>query len=65
MRGPEWSQCGRSPAGQIIDHFDDENGWTRSDLQGYVSARCMTTGEDADEILSMIDAELAKAGKGI
>lgn len=50
---------------QIIDHFDDEDGWTRSDLQGYVSARCMTTGEDEDEILNMIDAELAKDGKGI
>lgn len=50
---------------QIIDHFDDEYGWTRSDLQGYVSARCMTTGEDEDEILNMIDAELAKDGKGI
>lgn len=29
--------------------------WTRSDLQGHVSARCMETGENDDEILQMID----------
>lgn len=50
---------------QIADHFDDEDGWTRSDLQGYVSARCMTTGEDEDEILNMIDSKLAEQGMRI
>ena len=50
---------------QILDHFDDEDGWTRSDLQGYVGARCMTTGEDEEEILNMIDTRLGKEGKGI
>lgn len=50
---------------QIIDHFDDEDGWTRSDLQGYIEARCITTGEDENEILNMIDNKLAEQGMGI
>ena len=35
----------------LIKNYDD---FTTGDLQGIVEARCMTTGENADEILEEI-----------
>ena len=40
----------------IQDIVDTADNWTRSDLQGYVAARCDTTGECLEEILEKIDA---------
>lgn len=49
----------------IQDIVDNYNAWTRSDLQGYVIARCDTTGEDEFDILAEIDRRLAEQGVGI
>ena len=39
----------------IQDIVDTADLWTRSDLQAYVEARCITTGECMEEILEQID----------
>ncbi len=49
----------------IQDIVDNYNDWTRSDLQGYVAARCSVTGENENHILQMIDDLLAAQGVGI
>lgn len=49
----------------IQDIVDNYNDWTRSDLQGYVAARCVVTNENENHILQMIDDLLAAQGVGI
>lgn len=49
----------------IQDIVDNYNNFTRGDLQGYVEARCITTGENSDEVLGEIDSILAEKGVGI
>jgi len=35
----------------IVEHYDE---FTTSDLQGYIGARCMTTGEDEEDFLTEV-----------
>ena len=40
----------------IQDIVDTADTWVRSDLQAYIEARCLTTGECEEEILEQVDA---------
>ena len=43
----------------IINNYDT---WIRSDLQAYVEAYCITTGEDTEKVLEEIDRQLKTKG---
>ena len=48
----------------VYEATGDFTSETNSDIQATVEARCMTTGEDANELLQMIDRKTALFGLG-